>query len=252
MQLQPLKKFKCTVPVFFTASETIVKHCISNYDVLIVRKKAWENPYFPDLLAKLQESRARILGTDKFKEQRGATSALNTEQSAVLGCLSEFKVQFDVAFSDNLPQRDEILKVIGYADNYDKAKKGNQESLIALLSMFSKNMTPELQTTITDKKLDLELITPILGYAVTFADLESNQEKAKGDKPNLTAEITNELNGYYNIIIGICKIARNKFKGNRQKQDLFSLAKTVNAIIGGKSETEEASLETPVPEPVAN
>ena len=154
-------------------------------------------------------------------------------------------MQFKVSFNDNPAQRDEILKTIGFTDNYNKAKRGNQESLIELLSKFNQYMTIDLQKTITDKKLDADLITPILGYAATFADKETNQEEAKGNKTDLSADIINELNGYNDTIIGICKIARNKFKGNRQKQDLFSFAKTVKAIMGNKGGGEDEGGDTP-------
>ena len=245
MQLHPVKKFKYPVPVFFAASETILKQCINNYDVLIVKRSAWLNPYFPDLLAQFQSARAKILGTDKFKALRDATYTLKTEQKTVLNYLSEFLVQFKVSFNNSPAQRDEILKTIGFTDNYNKAKRGNQESLIELLSKFNQYMTLDLQKIITDKKLDADLITPILGYAATFADKETNQEEAKGNKTDLSADIIKELNSYYDIIIGICKIARNKFKGNKQKQDLFSFSKTAKAIMGNKGGGENSDEDTP-------
>ncbi len=86
-------------------------------------------------------------------------------------------------------------------------------------------------------------------YAPTFADKESDQEEAKGETPNLTADITNELNGYYDTIIGICKIARNKFKGNRQKQDLSSFSRVAKAIMGNKGGGENRDEDIPAVSP---
>lgn len=246
----PIRKYHYPDVIMFTASETITKQCINYYDELVVKRKAWENPYFPNLLTTLTGARERILGKDIAKLLRDATQQVKSEQSSVLSLLSELNVQIDVDFDGEL-NKNEIFKSLGFTDFYKKAVKGNQESLVELLDKFKTNMTPELEKTITDKGIDLEIITSIKNYAGTFGDSNTTQEAAKGTKVNLSAETISELNGYYKTIIGICKIARNKFKGNPQKQALFSFDKTVKAITSNKG---NGSSDTPpaVPTPPAN
>ena len=246
----PLRKYHCPDVVMFTASETIVKQCVNNYDVLVEKRKTWENPYFPNLLLSLTEGRERILGKDAARLLREATREVKTEQSSVLSLLSEFKIQFDVDFDGEL-NKGEILKSLGFTDYYKKAVKGNQEALVEMLSKFKTNISAELENTITGKGMDPGIITSIKGYAGTFGDSNTNQETAKGTKVNLSAETINELNGYYKTIIGICKIAHNKFKGNPQKQALFSFDKTVKNIYGNKG---NGGTDTPpeLPTPPAN
>ncbi len=241
------RKFSCSMAVFFTAAITIVKQCILNYDELIMKRKKWENPYFPNLLTKLQEAEERILGTDSSKALRDKTLAVQTEQSGALDFLSEFYADFCDDFKDD-PAKNEILKVLGFTGHYSKSQKGNQVELDTLLKQFNKNMTPELEKTIIDKGMDAEIIASIKAFASTFGDKNTDQETAKGSRKEYTAETINEVNGYYTTIIGIGTAARNKFKGNPQKQAMFSFAKTVKAI--GKAQTS-GGTDTPPAAPPA-
>lgn len=100
-------------------------------------------------------------------------------------------------------------------------------SFINLLFTFKENLTAELQTEIVEKGISPTLIANIISKASALKNSNVVQEFYKGTRKVLTAEAIATFNEIYKKAISICVISRDLFKGDRERQDLFSFNKVV-------------------------
>ncbi len=213
-----------------TTCATIVEHAIDNKVFLQSKRSTWEDPFFEELEARINSAFSTYLGIDNAKEMRAATKIVLAVQAVALNLLAEFKVQVREDFKADPDRRDEILNVLGITTHHDDAQNGDQEALIELLMKFKLNMTPALETEITDKGMAPATIASIVAQADILNNANITQETLKGSRPEITAEAITEFNAIYSEVISIAKIAHNFFKGDEHKQDLFSYAKVLSNL----------------------
>ena len=221
------------------ACETILNQSITYSEIITAKRSSWKGTYFPDLLKLVQDSYSIHLGIDNAKALRKATALVRSIQSSALDELKNFKAQIGIDFGSDKTRRDEIFNSLGLTKNFMKAASLNHEALVQLLNQFNNNMTPELEKEITDKGMDLSIITAIKGFAVSFTNANTAQETAKGTRKTISADSMKILNDIYKKVIGICTIAKLAFKNDKEKRDLFAFSRVIKSL--GSSRTKAAS-----------
>ena len=208
-----------------TTCATIIENAISNEGYLSGKRRNWKESFFTNLKTRIDGAFSHYLGIDSASGQRKATQAVMQIQAQALSDLSELKVQIEEDFKFDKPRRTEILKELGYTDYYRHAQAKDQEGLIQLLYRFRTNLTPELRDEITLKGTDDSYFDRISSYAEQLSHANITQETFKGSKKIITEEAITEFNAIYDEVISIAKIAHNFYKGNPNKQELFSYSK---------------------------
>jgi hypothetical protein len=208
-----------------TTSATITGNAIICETFLSSKRQGWAPPYFSDLKKRIDAAFTNYLGLDSALAQRSATQAVLQIQAAALSDLSDVKVQIEADFKSDKPRRTEILKQLGYTDFYSQARKKDQEGLIRLLYRFRANLTSALTDEITAKGINTDYLDRISSYADRLSQANITQETVKGAKKIITSEAVTEFNAIYEEVISIAKIARNFYRGDPDRQELFSYTK---------------------------
>jgi hypothetical protein len=223
------RKYRIKDVDMLVASSTILESAIKNKDVLQQKRSTWRDSFFEDLKTRIDTAIQIYLGYDTAKELRQATMAINGIKKDALKNLMEFKVQVMEDFKEEELRREEIIKQLGFNDNLEKSRRGDQEALITLLYQFKVNIPP-LQADIVAKGTSPELITAITDYADKMKAANVGQEFTKGTKKEITEEALNEFNDIYNSIISIAKIATTFFKESGALKDQFNFSKVSKAM----------------------
>jgi len=213
-----------------TSCSTIVDHATEHKPFLIIKRTNWVDPFFPDLKTRIDNAFTNILGVDNAQQMRAATQVVLGIEANALPALSEFKVQLMEDFKNNKTRRDEILNNLGFTAHLKAAQKSDQEALIELLLSFKLNMTPALQTEITNAGTAAATITTIIGYAQVLKDSNITQETMKGSRKVITEAGVKEFNEIYNQVISVAKISANFFKTDKAIQQKFSYAKVLKNL----------------------
>lgn len=228
-----------------TVCSTIMENAEAHKSQLIAKRKKWADPFFTTVRARTDSAFPNILGVDSAKKLREKTAQVNTIMKNANSDLTLFRVQLETDFRDNKPRLNEIMTQLGFQQHYPSAKKNNQSDMVELLYKFKTNMTPELQSEISDAGTDTELITGILAYAEDFSKTNVSQESLKGGRKELTMENLAELNAIYNQVIGIARIARSIFKDSYPIRDQFSYNKILKAVAPQSAASSNEASSTP-------
>lgn len=213
-----------------TSCNTIIEHAIEHKPYLITKRANWVDPFFPDIQARIDNAFSNFLGIDNAQQMRQATQVVTGIQANALPALSEFKIQVMEDFKNNKIRRDEILTNLGFTAHLKAAQKNDQEALIQLLLSFKLNMTPSLQTEITNAGTAAVTISTIISYAQVLKNSNITQETMKGSRKELSEKGVKEFNEIYNLVISIAKISANFFKTDKAVQEKFSYAKTLKNL----------------------
>lgn len=226
MAKQNLKRdFNGKAVDMLSACETIIKHATDHKVFLQKKRSTWADPFFDDLLTRIQNAYPEFLGIDSAKELRAATQKVNELQSIALNKLAEFKVQILEDFKSEKARLDEMLKSLGFTQFHKKAQRGDQEELIQLLFQFKDNMSPDLKAEIIGKGTAEAIIDEIISYADVLRALNIDQETLKGSRKEITQAAVTEFNAIYNEVISVAKIAAKFFKEDKAVQEQFSYNK---------------------------
>lgn len=213
-----------------SATATITEHAIDNKTFLISKRTTWADPFFAEIENRIDDAFKTYLGIDNAKAMREATKVVLSIQALALFLLAEFKVQIEEDFKGDPSRRDEILTQLGITEHHKDAQNKDQEALIELLMKFKLNMTSTLQTEITTKGTALALIDNIIAQADILNNANITQETLKGGRKEISAEAVTEFNAIYSAVISVARIARNFFKKDPAKADLFSYNKTLRNL----------------------
>lgn len=215
--------------MLITAS-VITESAIANKTFLVSKRANWADPFFPNLKTKIDLAVQTYLGADNAKSLRLSTQALLAIEKNAIKDLAEFKVGIEVDYASDKIRLKEILTQLGFVTYHAKARKGDQESLIALLFQFKTNMITTLQTEIVAKGTGVTLITNIIAYANTLKLADVTQEGFKGTRKTATAAAIKEFNSCYSLVIGICKLSAKYYKDQPDLKAQFSYSKVLKAM----------------------
>lgn len=235
------RKYKGKDVEMLSVVEIIMLHVISHKDFLQGKRSTWTDAYLNNLIERIKNAYANVLGIDNVAELKKATQDLLKVCYEALELLGELKVQIENDFDEEPEKLDLIMTSLGYKSFNKKAQKGDQESLINLLFRFNENMTDELKAEIVAKGVMAETIEGITGYAETVKDLNNKQEQIKGEKKEITQAGLDELNGIYKEVIRITKISAKFFKHDKVVAQEFSYSKVLrnlNRVVKPKTNDE--------------
>lgn len=212
-----------TLAVIMGAAET-------NKTFLFSKRSNWNNAYFKSLSDEIKLMFKDVLGVNAKGDQAKASKELYKAMEEVLPKLTSFKKQVEIDFEDDNREK-EILDNLGFK-LWNKVQKGSQQALVELLAAFDKNMTPALQTEITNAGTDVAYITTIKSYAAIIRDKNIAQEGKKGERKTITNDGIVQLNKVYNDVIKVAKTAAALYTeaGDKLTAEKFSYAKTLATL----------------------
>ena len=228
--MKPVRNYKAKDVEMLLSASTITESAIAHKVFLQSKRSTWKDPFFEDFKEEIDKVIQDHLGQDNAKELRNATQIVLAIQSTALFNLAELKVQIEEDFKNDPIQKTEILNTLGFTTFHSKTKNKDQEALIDLLYQFKTNLTPELQSTITEKGTAPELLDKIVSHADELKNKNITQEGKKGTRKELTDEGILALNNIYDKVITIAKISAKFFKEQPAVQEQFTFAKVKNNL----------------------
>ncbi len=230
MVVVKLRKYSCKDVEVLVVAETIATNAITLEARLTRSRPQWADPYFPNLITEIQGVYTSALGVDNAKDMREATIALYGMMKPAADALQMFKVQLEVDFANNVARRNEILNQLGYTQHYAGVQNKDQESYIELLTKFNVNMTPALITELNAAGIPTIVITKVTNFSTTLKNANITQEVAKGMRKNISKEAVEEINGIYQKVMAISKIAAVVFKKEKTNKDLLNFAANLKQL----------------------
>jgi hypothetical protein len=237
--MKPNRKYNFKDVDMLLASKTIVQGLRDNLADLSAVRSTWTEDYVTQLGAKIDDAIENFLGLDKKKELREATIQLNAIQTPAKRDLSFFKTQLEVDFNGDVVKKEKVLKELGFNKKLRSVQNGNQEALIQLLYSFKKGMTDALKTEMAEKGINPALIERIIEYSDQLIAAEVSQETLKETSKVVSGEAVNILNGIYDELVGICKIASRFYQQDPLKKKQFTFTKLVSNMNAAKSMSQE-------------
>lgn len=235
------RKYPTSDVVMLTSSSTIIENASSHKAFLITKRATWADPFFPNLLARIDTAVQTYIGVDSAKALRSATQAIQALQDTALEKLSEFNVQISQDFKKTTVRKNEILNTLGFKDYYKEAYKNkSQEAIINLLFQFKNNMNATLKTEITQKGTSAASIDEIIAFADNLNNANVNQETYKSNRIAITAAAINAFNDIYDNVISVSTISAKFFKDNKAVKESFSFSKLSAAQKSASTKTKKA------------
>lgn len=229
------RDFNCKDSEMLTTSSEITVYAQSLLPQIVAKRPTWKDPFFPDLLTRINNAFNTYLGVDNAADLRKKTDILLSIMKPAQADLSTFKINITADFKNDKPRLQEILTLLGYNQYWKQVQNDDEEACIQMLYRFQNNMTAPLRTEITDAGTSNDLITTILTYPDTLNQANISQEFSKSLRPVATKEAIVEFNAIYNTIISICTICRNIFIKDPVIRNNFSFSavkKRLNATKG--------------------
>lgn len=237
-----MKKSKKSYPYrdaeMLLAAKTVAKSFQENLELLSTYRTNWTPEYAEDLVSRIDYAIDNYMEIDQKKELREATAYLSSIQLPALRDLTAFRTQVAADFRK---EGDEILKQLGFDQNYNDAKrKGSQEGLIRVLAAFKLGMDDDLKEKITSKGMTPGLIDRIILYAHNLKEANASQEMLKESTKMITSEARESFKEIYAEVISICKIAYGCYAFDPVLRGQFIFAKVVrNMSFTPRNESEE-------------
>jgi hypothetical protein len=214
----------------------VIMNLAESYKTFLFSKRSnWNTTFFNSLNDEIKRVFKEVLGIEGLGDQTKASKELFDAMNEIMPKLRSFKNAVEIDFTDDNREQ-EILNSIGFR-LWDKVEKGSQEALVELLATFVKNMTPALQSEITDAGTDASYITDITSYASIIKDKNIAQETKKKDKKTITSDGITQLNNIYNNVMKVAKHSANLFNEQKDyaKAEQFSYSKTLASLTTGEA-----------------
>lgn len=237
-----IRNYKCSDVDMLVTSNTIAESLLANILELSPIRANWTPKYAEELKALISSSVSECLGLDSKKVLRNATIQVNAIHEQAIRDLAFVKRQIEVDFAKDKNALSETLKTLGFTQYYTNVQKGNHEALVNLLKSFTANLSSELRQSIVERGTNPQLLDRIVGYSEPFTEAEFKQESFKVSTKEIPAANVDKLNGIYDEVIGICKIASKYYQQNPIKKEQFTFSKVLSKISNrskkGKDESE--------------
>lgn len=231
--IKPL--FHCSITELPIVCGTIVQSAVDNKEAITAKRPKYADPFFPDLLQRIQTDKDKYSGLDIAKDLRNSTVYLKSIMTPAKEDLSELYGNLNTDYKNEKGKLGEIKTTLGFNKFFTKVSRGNQEATIGLLDQINLNLTADLETDIITHGSSTGLLTRIKGYRSPLNNAELSQEGKKGKRPELTAEVISEFNSVYSDVIDLCTDCQRIFKNDKAKKDLFVFSKVLAALRGGSN-----------------
>jgi chitinase len=224
------RKYNCKDVDMLVTSNVVMESFNNHKKVLVGKRKTWAEPFAADLQQKIGNALDIILGANTKIEQTSTTRQLVTIQYQTVEDLVTFKIQLEVDFDDDPDTLKIIEDRLGFTRLYDQVYAGGQEALIQLLTVFKRNMKPELRQQIEDAGMDGASIDELINMRDPIHETNIRQEVLKGSTPKDTNLNVDEMNVIYKLVIGICRIAPRLLPDVPTAKEDFSFARILSRL----------------------
>jgi hypothetical protein len=222
-------KYHCKDVDMLVVSNVVMENFNKHKASLVAKRSSWADPYAKRLQHKI-DAGLELLGVNTKDKQTKATRELLKQQKQAVDDLGLIKVQLEVDFEDDPTQLKLMEDQLGFTRHYDQVQKGDQEALIQLLSVFKKNMSPELKQQIEEAGSNGQTIEDLIAMRDQINEMNIRQESLKGSTTNDTALNVEEMNAIYKQVIGICKIAPRLLPDVPTASEDFSFARILSRL----------------------
>ncbi len=223
------RKYNCKDVEMLVTSNVVMESFIQYKTALVAKRKSWADPFADDLQLKIGNA-LDILGINTKVEQTSTTRQLVAIQNQALENLVTFKIQLEVDFDDDPDTLKLMEDRLGFTGHYSQVRTGEQEALIQLLTIFKRNMKPELRQQIEDAGMDGAIIDELINMRDPINETNIRQETLKGSTPKDTALNVDEMNVIYKLVIGICRIAPRLLPDVPTASEDFSFARILSRL----------------------
>jgi hypothetical protein len=221
--------YSCSDLAMILASRVIAKNLSDYLSELSNARTTWTADFITRLLGNIEDVSNNLVGKRSTTSLFKATAELEEIMAPARKDISSLKVQIDTDFKKDEKLHKIILDELGYTSNFKSLNSRNQGALIALLTLFTRNIDKYKADMIT-KGTPPSLIDRLAGYGEVVRDANTIQEQLKSSGKNATAQTVNELNGLYDQISSICKIAADYYKANATMKEMFTFSKIVSNL----------------------
>lgn len=218
-----------------TVLQIIAGHALEHKAAFQANLSTYDDPYFENLVGRIQAVITEYFGKDAAKFLREATLLIASLQKVTQDDIGLFKTLLLQQFKTNKAFADNTLNTLGFDDSYEAVKNKSQEGLVKLLFQFKKNMDADLKSKIVASGIRAELIDRIIDKADQLGKANVNQEMFKNSKKTDTQEATVQFNALYSEVIDLSKQSVRLFKGNAALKDKFNYSKNLKALTGAAS-----------------
>lgn len=217
------RKFKGSDVAMLSACEVIANHALNNIDAIQAVNSAWNEAYFSNISDSIKDILTNYFGLNSGTELKSVTDDLLKQQTEMLWHLTMLNSQIDVAYKADPAQRKQILSILGYTAWWDKAKRSkNQIALVALLEVFAKGCTKELQDKLIARKISDVSIQYILDNSSSVYQLNVRQEGLKDSRKFITVDLVNRFNDIYDQTMLYSRSLQTLFNGDPLRKKIFS------------------------------
>ncbi len=246
-----VRKYRFTDFEMLSAVELLIGYCIQYLQDIILKKPAYKDPYFPNLLVRVTGAFSKYLGINNAKKLRDATAALFAIINPAKADIVSFKKNLESDYVRDQNRLKEILNTLGFAKYFRAVSKGAQEGLLNLLTSIRNNLTAELEAEIIAKGMPEDLMARVKGYAETALAANKAQEDAKGKRPIATADAITALNDIYIDASSSFNVVKDGFSDKPDIANLFSIQKAVDQMRGKNisSNNNNGDNNNPAPPP---
>jgi len=171
----------------------------------------FDDTYFTHLDDLVQKA-LNYLGASNVKELLERTASLKQLQAEAIGNLQFVRTQLEVRYAKDPQRFNFLMTILGFKTYYHRAMQKNQQALSSLLESFKKNMTPDLEAELVDKKIKKERLYNIMDAAAPLLALNVAQEGAKGSKKDQVASGNEHFGMLYARSSASAKSARRYLK----------------------------------------
>lgn len=218
------KCYSCSNVKMLIVAKIIAENFKSDIDMMSTIRYDWNAVYADNLIVRIDDAMNKLLGFDKNKDLREATSFVKSTYKRASVFLSSLKQQIIKDFKSEPDLRDEILRNLGLLKSLKFYSK-NQDLLIKNLQIIKSNLNEKQVELLTTKGVRKELIDSVIDLAVSFTEANNKQEILKEESKEKNKGIFDVFNAIYDDVIAICKIARIHYHGNSDKKELYSFRK---------------------------
>jgi len=222
------KHYPCTDVQLLRATKKFCGYGREDQEELAGVRSQWAAPFFDNLESRAATAYETHIGKDYLKDQREATRTVKGIVFKANEDLAMFKVQLEVYYSGEA--LDSLLNALGFKAYYTAAHRGEQVSMLQLLSQFKQNLTPDLKTELTEKGFNVDLVDRIAAAADELKTADDLQEQLKSGQSAPRRIAVAEFNAIYDIVIGVCKIASKHFKNDPVKKNHYSFNRLVKEL----------------------
>lgn len=225
------RKYNTSDVNMLIAGKVVCANSIRNLAMIVASRPDMNLAFFNSFSTRIDKASKDILGLDPYKDLRPLTSMEKAKFDELINLLVSFHKEMIRGYRNAKGLLDANLRSLGFADNWkDVSQNGNQNKMVALLTMFDKNMTQELETQIYNHKVRPGIIAAIRSKIKPFIDINAEQEAAKPLVQELTQAEVVEFNEIFGTTEDICIVCWDLFKKDHVLRQEFSFQKIVKAM----------------------